>query len=294
MINYRIFLGLILMAALTCPPLAEADRISFPPGLVVGTITGPSGEQLTRALRKYESGGPPRATLGGKLGWSQSVVTERETVPVDQPSGQAYELYKPDPFTAKLWLTEETPTKSGLESYELQRFTGSVVFDWQLEGVEKEQKGQATIEVDQIYGGYLAKKGLALSLSQARAGKDELKKRLVKELVLLLLLDLGRHPAAGEIENGSDPLSHQARKLAVSGNWEGARKLWLELLNQNPSYGPPLFNLGLYYELHQQPREAWRYYRAAFSSKATDKRRATLARLTKTLSQAKRLPTRED
>lgn len=294
MIKVHTFLGLFVLILLVCPALVGAERVAFPPGFLVGTITGTGGEQLTRLLQKYETTGPRKTTLGGQLSWNNAATREQQTVLVERPFGQATELYKPDPFTAKLWLTEEINMKPGLESYELQRFSGSVVFNWQLDGAVESRKGQADIELDRVRGGYLAQKGLAPTLGSEGAGKDELEERIVKELVLMLLLDLGRHPDASEIESGSDPLSSQAKKLAVSGDWEGARKIWEGLLKQNPKYGSPLFNSGLYYERKQQPEEAWRYYRAAFLSQATDTRRATLTRLTGTLGRAERLPTRTE
>jgi tetratricopeptide (TPR) repeat protein len=63
-------------------------------------------------------------------------------------------------------------------------------------------------------------------------------------------------------------------------------------LDQNPDYSPPLYNLGLYWELRKNPEEAWRYYRRAFRADASPLHREALTRLTDTLTKAGRAPGR--
>ncbi len=286
---------LILVGFFSGPALASAPG-KLPPGLTVGSITGPGQELLTKALRRHGGGGSGQAVLSGRVSLAQQVAGERENVPVERRTGAApHPVYEPDPFTHRLWLTEETPTSTKVEAYDLERFTGRLVFDWQVAAVnggEVLDSGRVALDLDRTRGGYLADQGLTEPLKGSRSLKAKSEERLMEEVVRLLALDLGRYPSASEIEVGRDPLSHKAKSLAAAGDWEGARVLWLDLLNQNPEYAPPLYNMGLYWERKKNPEEAWRRYKAAFVSDASARHREALTRLTETLSRAGRLPGR--
>ena len=289
-------LGIIGVLVLGRPEMVAASeaRIKFPPGLTIGTISGPGQDKLTKALQEYQFKGDSGAVLSGTVNWAHNITGEREIVPLESPAGEAYPIYKPDPFTLQVWLSEETPIRTSLENFPLKRFRGSLVFDWQLSGPGENKNGQAVINIDRTSGGYLAEQGLTIPLTsgdrEIKAEREKLEQRLVEELVLVLLLDLGRHPASSEIETGDGPLCSQAKKLAAQGDWNGAKGLWLEVLTQNPKYGPPLFNLGLYHEWAKQPEEAWKYYQKAFAADGTQEHRVSLARLTQALDRAGRAP----
>ncbi len=278
------------------PGLARAEyAYRLPEGLQVGDIDGPGREAVIRALKKHTRSGSERSVLSGRVSLNQREAAERETVALKKPSGPPYLTYKPDPFTTRLWKVEETPETLALESFDLERFTGTMVFDWRLaaaQGGAALDQGRIEVDVDRIRGGYLASQGAAPPLRGGRSEGSKLEARLAEEVVRLLTLDLGRGVSAAELESGDDSWSRRARALAGNGDWEGARKLWLEVLELNPEYGPALYNLGLYHERRKEPEEAWRYYRSAFLSEASDRHRAALTRLTETLAQAGRLPKR--
>lgn len=266
----------------------------LPAGVIVGDISGPGQEQLSRALKKRGGGGSAKMILSGNVSLSRQTTGERETVPQQVPAGPPQAAYQPDPFTARIWLVEEPPMATELDTYDLQRLTGDMIFDWRLTSKTGGQvdSGQVVLNIDRTRGGYLAAQGLAPPLAGSTVNSDDIENRLADELVRLLTLDLGRYPGASELESGSDSLSRKAKSLASAGDWQEARSLWMELLGLNPQYSPALYNLGLYWERQQDPEEAWRYYRAAFLSDGSDRHRDALTRLTETLNRAGRLPKR--
>ena len=292
-----VWLGLLIcVSALNLAGCAgnSARAYKLPAGVAVGDISGPGRDQLSRALKKRGGGGSAQMILSGRVSLSSQVAGERETVPQEVAAGPPYPAYQPDPFTARVWPVEETPMATQLDTYDLQRLTGDMIFDWRLASKTGGQvdSGRVVMNIDRTRGGYLATQGLTPPLTGSRAKNDDIENRLADELVRLLTLDLGRRPGASELESGGDSLSRKAKSLASSGDWNGARNLWLELLGQNPKYAPALYNLGLYWERQNDPEEAWRYYRAAFLSDGSDLHRESLTRLTETLSRAGRLPKR--
>lgn len=274
---------------------AARDDLRLPKGLKVGTISGPGGEALTRALSKKAWGGGRTGILSGQVSMVRQVASERETVIVEKQIGEVYEIYKPDPFTTRLWRVTETPMGESLETFDLERETGAMVFDWRVNAVDGRlmDQGRVSLDLSRSRGGYLAKVGAAPSLNSGRrSATARFEQYLAAELARQLTLDLGRPVTASDLENADDQWSRKARALVSSGDWEGARKLWLELLDLNSEYGPALYNLGLYYERQKNPEEAWRWYRKVFLSEKSDLHRAALTRLTDSLSRAGRLPQR--
>ena len=268
------------------------DRL--PPGLEVGEITGPGREQLIRSLKKLTRSGRAAGRLSGRVELVSQAAAERETVALETPEGQPRQAYQPDPFTRRVWKVEERDNVTTLNSYDLERWTGDLVFDWQVASSEGgvTDQGRLTINLDRTRGGYLATQGLTPSLSSSSSSVTKFEDRLAEEIVRRLTLELGRSPSASELESASDDWSRKARRLASAGDWEGARSLWQELLGLNPNYGPALYNLGHYYEHQKYPEEAWRYYRSAFVSEASLLHRQALTRLTESLAKADRLPQR--
>ena len=292
----NVLLGLLIsVAAMGLTGCAgSGGAYKLPAGVTVGDISGPGQDQLSRALKKRGGGGSAKMILSGQVSLSRQETGERETVPREVAAGPPQAAYQPDPFTGRVWLVEETPMATELDSYDFKRLTGDLIFDWRLTSKTGGQvdSGRVVLNIDRTRGGYLAAQGLAPPLSGSKTKGDDLESRLAGELVRLLTLDLGRYPSASELETGDDSLSRKAKSLASAGNWQEAQALWLELLDQNPRYSPALYNLGLYWERRQDPEEAWRYYRAAFLSDGSDSHRAALTRLTETLSRAGRLPKR--
>lgn len=295
----KAFAFIFVLGALVGPPVffgcasSQGQNYQLPAGVTVGDISGPGHDRLSQALKK-RGAGLGSMTLSGTLSAQSKVSVEREVVPQEKISGPTYTDYKPDPFTGRVWQVEEHSSTTELDAYDLQRLTGELIFDWRLTSKTGEQvdQGRATIDVDQIRGGYLASKGLAPAIGSAAPEASGLENIMADELIRQLTLDLGRDPGSSELETGSDSLSRKAKNLADAGQWRDAQALWLELLSQNPNYAPALYNLGLYWERQGDPEEAWRYYRAAFLSEGSDRHRQALSRLTKTLSQAGRLPKR--
>ncbi len=298
LLHIPLFLAILALLSLGLGAPARAEvRLLLPPGLAVGAISGPGGEDVARALKKYQAGGETRGLLGGRLSLTRGLTAERETVPVEKEAGPPHPVYEADPFTQRLWPTEEFPMVTDVENFDLERFTGHLVFDWQvtpLSGGAASESGRAVLDMDRTRGGFLAELGLTEPLAQTTSNLEATgRERLAGELVAQLLLTLGRHPAPSEIESGQDSLSPQAKRLAAAGDWESAKTLWLDLLKQNPDYPPPLYNLGLYWEFRKNPEEAWRYYRLAFRADATPRHREALTRLTDTLARAGRRPDRQ-
>ncbi len=289
------FIICLFLLTISTPLFAD----TLPQGVTIGQISGPGQEYLIKQLEKREGSGPATSLLNGRVTAHSLVRRERETVPLTTPTGEdSYLTYTPNIFTKRLWLIEEEPTREMLEDYELERFLGELTLDWQLVatgGGRILAEGQVKVDANRTIGGYLATRGLTPRLESEKktaALEEKLEKHLIDELVRLLSLDLGRSPNPSEIEVGDDSLSRKAKSLAKDGQWEEARKLWEELLRQNPRYGPPLFNMGLYYEYKQNPEAAWKMYREAFLSEATEEHREALTRLTEALDRAGRLPKR--
>ncbi len=283
--------GIFLLAA-----VAEAgDNFRLSPGISIGEIRGPGREQLTQALKKRTAKGPVTGILSGSLTLDSQTRREKETVPLEKPSGRPYQEYQPDPFTGRMWKYEVTPTEMVLNDYDLERFNGLMTFDWQLftPAGDLTREGRLVLDLNRTRGGYLAAEGLVPPLRGGEAkGARNFEKRLADETVRLLTLDLGRLVTASELESASDSLSRKARNLARRGDWNGARDMWLELLGQNPAYGPALYNLGLYWEREKNPQKALEYYRQAFSSDDSLFHRQAVSRLTEALLTANRLPSR--
>lgn len=285
---------LILLILPVSPSWAARDNHRLPGGVKVGDISGPGCEELTRALKK-KSGGGRQGILSGRVSLVSRMNPERETVPLEEPAGEPYEIYKPDDFTTRLWRVEETPMATRLHNFDLERQAGAMVFDWRVTSPEGRllDQGRVTLDIYRSRGGYLASVGVTPPLGGGnRADIVKFERYLAEEMVRLLTLDLGWAVTAANLESGDDRWSREARGLALSGDWEGARRLWLELLDMNPKYGPALYNLGLYYERRKNPEKAWSYYRQAFLSEGSDLHRAALTRLTESLSRAGRLPKR--
>lgn len=286
---------LILLILSASPSWAARDNHRLPGGIKVGDISGPGCEELTRALKKKSGGGGRQGDLSGHVSLVSRMNPEREIVPLEEPAGEPYEIYKPDDFTTRLWRVEETPMAERLHNFNMERQTGAMIFDWRVTSPEGRllDQGRVTLDIDRSRGGYLASVGVTPPLGGGNRGDiAKFERYLAEEIVRLLTLDLGWAVTAANLESGDDKWSREARGLASRGDWEGARRLWLELLDMNSKYGPALYNLGLYYERQKNPEKAWSYYRQAFLSEGSDLHRAALTRLTESLSRAGRLPKR--
>ena len=286
--------GLLLAAMLLASsPAAAGNDLRLPEGLSIGQISGPGHEQLEKALAKHTKKGAAAGLLSGRISLSSQTRAEKETVPLEKNSGKPYYEFKPDPFTGRMWKEKQQPTQTVLKNYDLERYNGLMTFDWQLHAADGAllKEGSLTLDLERSRGGYLAAEGLASSL---RGGGEKAERRfdarLAEETVRLLTLDLGRHVSASELESAGDSWSRKAKSLAKKGDWNGAKDLWLELLTQNPNYGPALYNMGVYWEHENNPQSALEYYRKAFASDGSIFHRRTLNRLTETLLKAKRLP----
>lgn len=289
------WLCLLLLIASAVPAWAARDNYRLPAGIKVGGISGPGCEELVRVLKSRTGGGGQQGVLSGQVSLVSRMAPERETVALKEPAGEPYEIYKPDDFTTRLWRVEERPMADTTQIFDLERQTGTMVFDWRVTSPEGRlmDQGRVTLDINRSRGGYLASVGVTPPLgggSRGQAAKFE--RYLAEELARLLTLDLGWAVSTSNLESGNDKWSREARSLASRGDWEGARRLWLELLDMNSEYGPALYNLGLYYERQKNPEEAWGWYRKAFLSEGSDLHRAALTRLTESLSRSGRLPKR--
>lgn len=271
---------------------ATATSLRLPQGLTIGQITGPGSEELTRVLKSRTTGGSPHGILNGTVSFNEHVRQERETVPVTVESGPEQTVYKPDPFTNRLWKVNEKPTSTQLQTFDYQRLQGTMVFDWRVTapGGAVLETGRSVVDLNRTFGGFLANEQVAPGRKNAVDLAADARRILAEEMTQALALDLGREPSSFEIETANDEWSRRAKSLATAGDWEGARHVWLEALELNPGFSPALYNLGLYYERQKNPEQAWRYYRDAFVSEASDLHRTALTRVTEALKRAGRLP----
>ncbi|KXS55996.1 MAG: hypothetical protein AMR96_05105 [Candidatus Adiutrix intracellularis] len=222
----------------------------LPSGIKVGSISGSGTEIVTRALTSRVQGGITNSILSGQISLNRQVDSENEIVPLKVAASQSYFSYQPDPFTRRLWIESTTPSTTQLTSFKFERLTGNIIFNWRLISPDEQDinKGQIILDINCTKGGFLAAAGAAPPLNDSRVFGAVLENRLADELVSYLALNLGRTPSALELESGRDKLSRKAKILASAGDWEGAKKLWLELLIQNPKYAVANYNLGLYWE----------------------------------------------
>ncbi|UQZ88070.1 hypothetical protein C4J81_02105 [Deltaproteobacteria bacterium Smac51] len=274
-----------------CAVTSSNARLNLPKGVSIGQINGPGGEELAKTLRSRTSGGAD-AVLSGQVSFREEVTSERETVPVTVKAGKARTVYKPDPFTSRLWKVDEIPTITEFQSFDFQRIKGEMVFDWSLTApnIGVIDTGRAAVDLNRTFGGFMASEKVAPSTQNPDQLAKEARTLLAEEMTRALTLDLGREPSPSEIETADDEWSRRARTMAMRGDWEGAKAVWMEALELNPLFSPALYNLGLYYERHKKPEEARKYYQEAFVAEATDLHRAALTRLTETLMRAGRLP----
>lgn len=290
--------SLFYIEASLCVLLAQGcggSVYKLPSGIKVGNISGPGAEIVTRALTNRVQSGITNSILSGQVSLSRQVDTENEIVPLKVAVGRPYFSYQPDPFTRRLWIEPITPITTQLTSFKFERLTGIIIFNWRLISPDEQDidKGQIILDINRIKGGFLAKAGAAPPLNDPRVFGPAFENRLADELVSCLALNLSRTPSASELESGRDKLSREAKILALAGDWEGAKKIWFELLSQNPQYAVANYNLGLYWERQKNPEEAWRSYRMAFINKSNVSHRAALSRLTEALARAGRLPKRD-
>lgn len=280
-----IFCLSFLFVCLTgCSGKSAPQKVALPPGITIGQISGPGAEAVSKALAGRSSGRGHASVLSGQVSLNSKQGRETESVPEKKPVGQPYQSYQPDPFTKKLWKVDKYDEATMVSDYNLERLSGLLTFDWRLS--PSGQSGRVVLDVDRTRGGFLAAKGVAPAMGASRSDMIELDNYLAEELVRLLVLELGRDLGVSDLESASDAWSRKARSHVAAGNWEEARKLWLEILEMNPDYGPAHYNLGLYWEKKRNPEEAWRSYRAAFLSEASPLHRRALSRLTESLAKS--------
>ncbi|MDR1921076.1 MAG: hypothetical protein LBS31_04945 [Candidatus Adiutrix sp.] len=288
--------GLTLILAAGCSGRPPAyGRPSLRPDITVGLISGAGGEALAQALRRGAKNRDGERVLSGEVTMANETEKDVETVPVVVEKGRAKEVYRADPFTNRLWRVKERTTETEFESHDLERVYSRMIFDWRLTPGDGNgpDSGRITLELGRVYGGFLAANKQAPPLkNQNEALTAAMEKELAGVMAHLVVLNLGRHIDAAELEAASDPQSGQARRLAAAGRWDEAKEIWLNLLKLNPKYGPALYNLGLYWEKNLDPQTAWRFYREAFLNDGSPRHRAALTRLTE-LMDLSGLPRRE-
>lgn len=270
-----------------CAATGPAARIALPRGLSVGQIEGPGADDLIRALNSRSSASG-EASISGTVSFQEQVTEERETVPVTVAAGKPQAMYKPDPFTERLWRVKETPTATELRDFDFQRLSGEMVFDWQItdKNGAKLDSGRSRVDVNRSFGGFLASQKLAPGQTNPKTLATEARQLLAEEMTRSLALDLGREPSPSEIETAPDTWSREALAAATRNDWEAARALWLEALELNSNFAPALYNLGLYCERDKNPETALEYYQKAFIANGSPLHRAALSRLTESMLRA--------
>ncbi len=278
--RFILLLAVISLAACASQGPA-ASRAPMLHNIAIGQIQGPGAEELTRAL-KAQASGAAQATLGGTISFREAVSEERETVPVTVAAGKPESVYKPDPFTKRVWLTEETPTATEFQTFDLQRVAGEMLFNWQITGKDGRviDSGVSKADLNRTFGGFMAAQKVAPGPQNSDRLLSEARRALAEEMTRLLALSLGRQPSPDEIETAPDDWSRRAKNAASRGDWEEAKNIWLEALDLNPNFAPAHYNLGLYYERAGEPERALSSYQRAFVADGSPRHRAALTRIT--------------
>ncbi|MGL4208127.1 MAG: tetratricopeptide repeat protein [Candidatus Adiutrix sp.] len=256
--------------------------MALPPDLALGQITGQGHQAFSRALGPKNTPKSPTRFLNGHLTIVQSHENQQQTVIVTKAYGPPETVYKPDPFTKRLWKVTQKPTEIQSENHELVRFTGQIIFDWfisdKLTAAPREE-GQLSLDLELSYGGFLATQNQSPPLKSPEILAKNMELQLATHMAHLVGLTFSTPTGAHALETASNPPMAQAHALAAAGSWDQAKDIWLEILGQNPTYSPALYNLGVYWEKKESLPQAWDYYRQAFISDGSEHHRQTLGRL---------------
>jgi tetratricopeptide (TPR) repeat protein len=261
---------------------------------LLGEFTGEAGQALKGELQS-------RRTFGGRDGSAPllSVDTsfqldfhsEKETVVTEEAAGNEL-VWEEDRLTGQVYLTREA-NGSAAEDYDFERAEGALTAKWRLT-----DPGSGSVLSDGVlvytgersFGNYISNRGRPSSRPGPEQVRRDILQELVREAASGLIETTGPQFTSGDLAPAADSLSQKARSLVAGGDWEGASLLWGELLSQNPSYVPALYNLGLYKEKTGELSLAWEYYRHAFLVDQSPMCRQALTRVTDVLRRQNQLP----
>ncbi|MDR1111621.1 MAG: tetratricopeptide repeat protein [Deltaproteobacteria bacterium] len=277
-------LAALAILAILAPGCAVPPRKALPGNVVLGEFSGPGAQDIRDRLPLPGPGAGDALELSVRSSFDQKASDGRERVgrsdrATPWPEGlPGRERGEPDD---QGWETSEYP---------LALVEASLRADWALTEPGSGAvvaSGTAASTLRRSYGGFLASQGLTL---EEPPGQEELIRILAGSLADQLAQALGPSYSAGDLAPAGDAASRQAASLAARGDWEGAARLWTELIGQNPGYAPALFNLGLFHERRGDLDKAWAFYRLAFLGDQNWTFRLALTRLTNVLGELGRPP----
>ncbi|MDR1035141.1 MAG: hypothetical protein LBT40_00775 [Deltaproteobacteria bacterium] len=286
--------------ALALPSCAQTTQ-RFHGSFVAGTFTGTGGNELSLALLREGIVGGRGPVLTGTAEYRFDASPGRETV-ITTEEGEVVEIWEDDSLTGESFLITTREKRSVPRDMDFQRARGILDVRWTLAepGGTVLRSGRNVFSASRAEGGYADRRGRAGSASAAAS--SEAPSLPHGELEQLMLEDLARKAASDlallagprftemDLAPANDPDGRRARMLAASGDWEGAARIWEELLTLNPSYGPALYNLGLYREITGDLPDAWRCFRLAFQSRQLPQYRNALSRVSGVLRRNGELP----
>lgn len=278
---------LLLLPAALLPSCARAPRRVLPPGLTLGEFRGPGGEAVRDELRRLDAGGPSGGgpVLSGETDFRMEVEESNERVVLNQDG-----VPWPEGLPGR---ENETPADPGpweTGEYPLSQVAASLTLRWTLADPASGAAVDSGVCEDNLrrsFGGFLGSLGLA---GQELPAREDVLALMVPGLAEQLVEALGPAYSAADLAQAFDGGSRQAAALAGQGDWDGASRIWLELLARNPDYSPALYNMGLHHERLGDPDTAWAYYRLAYVSSNTWANRLALTRLADSLERLGRPP----
>jgi hypothetical protein len=268
---------------------------------VVGEFTGTGGSELALALLPEGVAGSGSPVLSGTAEFRFDSSPGRETV-LTTEEGEEREYWEDDPLTGESFLVTARIRNSVPRDLDFERARGVLDVRWTLASQDGGvmRTGRNVFSVSRAAGGYADRRGTtgsataAASAEDRRLSHDELAQAVLKDLAGKAAADLallaGPRFTETDLAPSDEAEGRRARTLAAAGDWEGAARIWQDLLILNPTYGPALYNLGLYRELSGDLPGAWSYFRLAFQSRQLPQYRAALSRVSGVLRRAGELP----
>ncbi|MDR2339159.1 MAG: HrpB1 family type III secretion system apparatus protein, partial [Deltaproteobacteria bacterium] len=293
----RVSLAFILLLLGSLPLAACVPGIvsSVRSSAILGDFGGDAGPALHAKLAGHSpffqsAKGAPLLT--GDASFVLNVEGDNETV-VSEEKVREMLLWEEDKLTGQVYQVMAQETKEVASDYPFQRTEGTLTVDWRLSDPESGGLlGQGTLSYrgERAHGGYLANRGgNGKALDPQAVGKDLLNELAGKAAAELIEMS-GPLFTLSDLAPATDPMGQEAGKLVAKGDWQGAARLWSELLTQNPGYAPALYNLGLFNEQQGDLVLAWEHYRRAFLVDQGPRYRAALTRVTDVLRHQNQLP----
>jgi hypothetical protein len=304
------FLSILFLSACS----AESSRLSSLArlGFSLGDFGGSGGAALEEKLSQIppQRGKGAIPVLSGTALFTTDKKSGEERV-VTSEEGNEYLFWEKDPLTDQVWTVKARVKREVPKNFDFAKVTGTLKVDWELRDPESKallDQGSDLYYLTRSLGGYLEElKRPEAKASNKPSGTNKIPKyletpeetpddptyqairaKLLDELSRMAAdkLSLTLRPESLRLARAFDHLSLNAERLAFKGLWEEAAQIWKALLEENPSYHPALYNLGLYHERMGELPEAWSLIRSAFLSSQEILYRDALARLSVLLKQS--------